>query len=119
MRDLYWLTDNQMAPLQPYFPRSHGEPRVYDRRVLSGIVFVNRKGLRWCYAPLEYGLHKTLHNGWTQWGERGVFLRMMERAVPRTNSKGSALRTGGCAANAAREFYRMVTAAKHPTDRTT
>ena len=50
MSDLYWLTDEQMARLEPYFPKSHGKPRVDDRRVLSGIVFVNRNGLRWCDA---------------------------------------------------------------------
>ena len=27
-----------MAQLEPYFPKSHGRPRVDDRRVLSGIV---------------------------------------------------------------------------------
>ncbi len=42
MIDLYWLTAEQMARLEPYFPKSHGKPRVDDRRVLSGIVFVNR-----------------------------------------------------------------------------
>jgi len=42
MSDLYWLTDGQMARLEPYFPKGHGKPRVDDRRVLSGIVFVNR-----------------------------------------------------------------------------
>jgi transposase len=78
MSDLFWLTDEQMARLQPYFPRSHGKPRVDDRRVLSGIVFVNRNGLRWCDAPKDYGPHKTLYNRWKRWGERGVFLRMME-----------------------------------------
>jgi transposase len=31
MRNLYWLTDEQMARLQPYFPKSHGRPRVDDR----------------------------------------------------------------------------------------
>jgi len=45
MSDLYWLTDEQMARLRPYFPKSHGKPRVDDRRVLSGIVFVNPNGL--------------------------------------------------------------------------
>ena len=78
MSDLYWLTDEQMARLQPYFPKSHGKPRVDDRRVLSGIVFVNRNGLRWCDAPKDYGPHKTLYNRWKRWGERGVFLCMME-----------------------------------------
>lgn len=45
MSDLFWLTDEQMARLQPYFPKSHGRKRVDDRRVLSGIIFVNRNGL--------------------------------------------------------------------------
>lgn len=88
MSDLYWLTDDQMARLQPFFPKSHGKPRVDDRRVLSGIVFVNRNGLRWCDAPKDYGPYKTLYNRWKRWGERGV-LRMMEglaaaEAVPKT-----------------------------------
>jgi len=60
MSDLYWLTEEQMARLQPYFPKSHGKPRVDDRRLLSGIVFVNRNGLRWCDAPKDYGPHKTV-----------------------------------------------------------
>jgi len=44
MSDLFWLTDDQMERLRPFFPKSHGKPRVDDRRVLSGIVFVNRNG---------------------------------------------------------------------------
>ncbi|MCP3733265.1 IS5 family transposase [Sphingomonas sp. MG17] len=78
MSDLYWLTDEQMARLEPYFPKSHGRPRVDDRRVLSGIIFVNRNGLRWRDAPRDYGPHKTLYNRWKRWGEAGVFARMME-----------------------------------------
>lgn len=78
MSDLFWLTDEQMARLEPYFPKSHGKPRVDDRRVLSGIIFVNRNGLRWRDAPKDYGPHKTLYNRWKRWGDKGIFLRMME-----------------------------------------
>ena len=78
MSDLFWLTDEQMARLRPFFPKSHGKPRVDDRRVLSGIVFVNRNGLRWRDAPKDYGPHKTLYNRWKRWGAMGVFARMME-----------------------------------------
>lgn len=56
MSDLYWPTDKQMTRLDPYFPKSRGKPRVDDRRVLSGIVFANRNGLRWCDAPERTGL---------------------------------------------------------------
>ena len=46
MSELFWLRDAQMARLKPFFPKSHGKPRVDDRRVLSGIIFINRKGVR-------------------------------------------------------------------------
>ena len=78
MSDLFWLTDEQMERLSPFFPKSHGEPRIDDRRVLSGIVFVNRSGLRWRDAPSAYGPYKTLYNRRKRRSERGVFTRMME-----------------------------------------
>ncbi len=77
MNNLYWLTDAQMERLKPFFPKSHGKPRVDDRRVLSGIIFINRNGLRWCDAPKEYGPAKTLYNRWKRWSDNGVFARIM------------------------------------------
>ena len=77
MSDLFWLNDAQMARLEPYFPKSHGKPRVDDRRVLSGIIFINRNGLRWRDAPKEYGPHKTLYNRWKRWSDKGIFAQMM------------------------------------------
>ena len=66
-----------MARLEPFFPKSHGKPRVDDRRVPSGIIFINRNGLRWFDATREYGPHKTLHNRWKRWSEKGVFARIL------------------------------------------
>ncbi len=77
MSDLFWLTDAQMARLEPFFPKSHGKPRVDDMRVLSGIIFINRNGLRWRDAPSAYGPHKTLYNRWKRWSDKGIFARMM------------------------------------------
>jgi len=77
MSNLFWLTDEQVVRLRPFFPKSHGKPRVDDRRVLSGIIFINRNGLRWSDAPNEYGPHKTLYNRWKRWSDMGVFARMM------------------------------------------
>lgn len=89
MSNLFWLTEAQMARLRPFFPKSHGKPRVDDLRVLSGIIFINRDGLRWCDAPKDYGPPKTLYNRWKRWSDKGVFARMMaglaaEAAVPKT-----------------------------------
>ena len=77
MSNLYWLTGAQIERLKPFFPKSHGKPRVDDRRVLSGIIFINRNGLRGCDAPGEYGPAKTLYNRWKRWSEKGVFARIM------------------------------------------
>lgn len=74
MSDLYWLNDEQMAKLEAVFPKSHGKPRVDDKRVLSGIIFINRNGLRWCDAPAVYGPRKTLYS---RWSEKGIFARVL------------------------------------------
>jgi len=47
----FLLTSTQMRRIRPHFPLSHGVPRVDDRRVLSGIIFVLKGGLRWRDAP--------------------------------------------------------------------
>ncbi len=76
MSDLFLLSERQMARISPYFPLSHGVPRVEDRRVVSGIVYVIRNGLQWKDAPKEYGPHKTLYNRFIRWSLMGVFDRI-------------------------------------------
>jgi transposase len=73
MSDLIWLTEGQMRKIEPYFPSSHGVPRVDNRRIISGIIFVIRNGLRWRDAPAEYGPHKTVYNRFIRWSRMGVF----------------------------------------------
>ncbi len=78
MSDLFLLTDQRMERQKPFFLESHGKPRVEDRHVLSGIICINRNGLRWCDAPRGNGPPKMLYNRWKRWGDMGVFARMME-----------------------------------------
>ena len=47
MRDLFYLSATQFNRIKPYFPLSHGVPRVDDLRVISGIIYVIRNGLQW------------------------------------------------------------------------
>ena len=76
MAEFRWLSEAQMRRISPYFPLSHGIPRVDDRRVISGIIFVIRNGLRWRDAPAEYGPHKTIYNRFIRWSRMGVFNRI-------------------------------------------
>ena len=79
MSDLFWLSEHQLAKVSPYFPLPHGVPRVDDRRVISGIIFVIRNGLRWRDAPQDYGPHKTLYNRFIRWSRLGVFDRIFSQ----------------------------------------
>ncbi len=76
MADSFWLSDAQMARIEPFFPLSHGIARVDDRRVLSGIIHVIRSGMRWRDAPTSCGPHKTLYNRFVRWSRLGVFDRI-------------------------------------------
>ena len=67
MSDLWLLSEAQMRRIEAYFPLSHGIPRVDDRRIVSGIIFVIRNGLRWRDAPTAYGPHKTIYNRFIRW----------------------------------------------------
>jgi putative transposase len=83
MSDLIWLTDEQMARISPYFPRSHGVPRVDDRRIISGIIFCIRNGLRWRDVPKDYGPHKTIYNRFIRWSRLGIFNKIFAELAAR------------------------------------
>ena len=62
-----------MRRIELYFPLSHGFARADDQRVISGIVYVIRNGLRWRDAPRECGPHKTIYNRFVRRSRLGVF----------------------------------------------
>lgn len=65
--DVCMLSETQMRWIEPYFPLSDGIPRVDDRRIVSGIIFVIRNRLRWHDAPPAYGPQKTIYNRFIRW----------------------------------------------------
>ena len=76
MSDLILLSPAQMRRIALHFPLSHGIPRVDDRKIISGIIYVIRNGLRWRDAPKDYGPHKTIYNRFIRWSRMGVFNRI-------------------------------------------
>lgn len=73
MSDSYfWLLEEKFARLAPLLPTdTRGKPRVDDRRVISGIVYVLKSGGRWVDAPAVYGPRKTLYNRFVNWAAKG------------------------------------------------
>lgn len=60
--------------------------RVDDRRIINGIIFVIRNGLRWRDAPAAYGPHKTIYNRFIRWSRMGCSTRSMIDALPRART---------------------------------
>ena len=86
MKELFYLSQEQIDRIKCYFPRSHGVPRVDDRRIVSGIIYVIKQGLQWKDAPREYGPYKTLYNRFIRWSRMGVFNRIFAELVEQNGS---------------------------------
>ena len=80
MADLFWLTDEAWAVIEPHLPHGKpGRPRVDDRRVLSGILHVLKTGCRWRDCPSAYGPSTTIYNRYNRWSARGVWRKAFEK----------------------------------------
>ncbi len=73
MTSLFYLTNEQISTIKQYFPKSRGKARVSDKKVISGIIYILKNGLRWLDAPKAYGSHKTLYNRYIRWSKLNVW----------------------------------------------
>jgi transposase len=79
MSDLFWYSDEQWGKVEPHLPTNQqGPARHDDRRILSGIMHVQRSGCRWKDCPSEYGPSKTIYNRFARWSERGIWAKIFE-----------------------------------------
>ncbi|GGB45844.1 transposase [Tistrella bauzanensis] len=79
MSQLFWLSDEQWAQLEPHLPKNQpGARRVDDRRVISGIIHVLRTGCRWCDCPAAYGPSTTIYNRFNRWSRRRFWTSLVE-----------------------------------------
>ena len=58
-----------------------GVPRVDDRRVLNGILWVLRSGAPWRDLPERYGPSATCYNRFVRWRRAGVWDRLMDAII--------------------------------------
>jgi hypothetical protein len=61
MSNVWMLSKAQMRRIEPFFPLSHGIPRVDDRRIVSGIIYVIKHGLMWRDAYSDEAGHFFRH----------------------------------------------------------
>ena len=75
----YELSDCEWGVIKPMLPnKPRGIPRVADRRILNGILWVLRSGAPWRDLPESYGPHTTCYNRFVRWRRAGVSDRIMD-----------------------------------------
>jgi transposase len=86
------LTDEQrafLAPLRP--PRAKtGRPRVEDRKVLNGILYVRVAGCRWRDRPRPYGTDQTAWRRFRELQEKGVWRQILQALLDWGDTLGKA-----------------------------
>lgn len=73
------LTDAQWARIEPLLEREPGpgRPRRVDlRRIVNGLLYLDRTGCPWRYLPQEYGNWTTVRYYFDQWTADGTFVRL-------------------------------------------
>lgn len=69
--DLWKLIEPWLPPDK--LPGANGRPRVPNRTVLNGILYVLRTGCQWKMVPREYSSGSTCHLRFQSWVRAGVF----------------------------------------------
>lgn len=72
--DLWNLIEPILPPDKP--PGSNGRPRVPNRTVLNGILYVLRTGGQWKMIPRQYSSASTCHLRFQTWTRAGIFKRI-------------------------------------------
>jgi transposase len=72
------IPDDLWALIEPILPMDkppgmNGRPRVPNRTVMNGILYVLRTGCQWKMVPREYGSGSTCHLRFQTWVRSGVF----------------------------------------------
>ena len=90
MAEVFWLSDEQWAVIEPFMPRNQpGPERQDDRRIISGIRHVLTAGCRWSDCPATYGPPTTVYKRFNWWSARG-FWRAMLVALAKAGWAGDA-----------------------------
>ena len=78
------VTDGQWELLQPVLPErtwrsgGPGRPPCAMRRMLNGILYLNKTGCQWRLVPKEFGHWSTIYSYFKRWRRDGVWARVME-----------------------------------------
>jgi transposase len=89
------LTDEQWAVVEPLIPQpskradGKGRPRIDDRRILNGILWIMRTGAQWKDLPDRYPSYQTCHRRFQEWVRAGVFESLLQALARDLKDRGA------------------------------
>ena len=88
--DELWARIEPLLPVVRHDPRHPGRPRLDDRKVLCGILFVLYTAIPWEFLPQElgFGSGMTCWRRLRDWNEAGVWQRLHEVLLAELNAVG-------------------------------
>ena len=89
--DELWARIEPLLPVVPHDPRHPGRPRLDDRKVLCGILFVLYTGIAWEHLPHElgFGSGMTCWRRLRDWNDAGVWQRLHETLLAELHAAGA------------------------------
>ncbi len=90
MAKRYELSDESWAVVADLFTESHGRgrPRLSDRLMLDGVLWVLCSGAAWRDMPERFGPWSTVYQRFRGWRNQGTFDQMLKRLHLRLNEQG-------------------------------
>ena len=88
------LTDEQWTMIEPLLPKpvkradGKGRPRVDNRTILNGILWVMRTGAPWHDMPNRYPPYQTCHRRFQEWVRVGMFEVVLKKLVEDVKERG-------------------------------
>jgi len=88
------LADEQWAVVEALLPKpkkradGKGRPRVDNRSILNGILWVMRTGAPWHDMPNRYPPYQTCHRRFQEWAQTGTFETILKQLVQDVKERG-------------------------------
>lgn len=88
------LKDEQWDIVEPLLSKpsrradGRGRPRVNDREILNGVLWILRTGARWQDLPERYPPYQTCHRRFQEWVKSGCFEKILRALVRDVKERG-------------------------------
>lgn len=83
-----WTIVQPLIPIPPKRADGRGRPRIEDRSIMNGILWVMRTGAQWKDMPERYPSYQTCHRRFQEWVKAGAFEEILKALASDLKERG-------------------------------